>query len=282
MLSVIPLLFCTLLLLLGLFHSDAMKLVVATRLHLGKAEAPPTDLEAKIQNFTHFCEESCQAQVGLLIVESTPRIEGYDLVAAVQKACDTHAAPDANCRFHVLPVTPYYKFATPLNVAVGYAVGECQADRILFVSAETNAPRAAIQQLLQAVSPQDCLLAGAALPGHDYEPGQHALGGRTCPWNTLSVWKARTLALTGFQLVSDGHLTEEPSYGIEEVVAAALLQKLHPPSTVKLIQLEGVEWNQDFSDPERKKWHEEKMQSKTIRARRQMELMGLSGVVEHC
>jgi hypothetical protein len=55
------------------------------------------------------------------------------------------------------------------------------------------------------------------------------LNARTTPWNTLAIWKVSMLALTGFQVVSDGILTEdatEPSYGVEEVVAIALLQKV--------------------------------------------------------
>ena len=53
----------------------------------------------------------------------------------------------------------------------------------------------------------------------------------------------------------------------------------------KLISLElpnEVIWGQDFKEDEaRREWHERKMQSKESRARRQLELMGLSGTVLH-
>jgi hypothetical protein len=85
--------------------------------------------------------------------------------------------------------------------------------------------------------PDDTLVAGALLGGHTYHEGNSAgapnnqvveLNGRTTPWNTLAIWKVSMLALTGFPLVSDGIVTDdatEPSFGVEEVVTIALLQR---------------------------------------------------------
>jgi hypothetical protein len=172
----------------------------------------------------------------------------------------------------------------------------------MFVSAEMSAPKEAIQTLLSATrnldgsEDSDVLVAGARLAGHDYRAQEDAtavvapLTGRTSPWNTLAVWNLRKLALTGFQLVSDGLVTDddknqEPWYGgIEEVVAIALLQKLlgADRAKAKLLHIPGIEWDQNFDDPERKRWHEYKMESKATRAAHQLALTRLEGEVVHC
>jgi hypothetical protein len=265
-------------------------LIAATRLHLGKAAAPPSaeDLQAKVSNFAGFCADSCQAAIGVLAVDCTPRIAGYDLVEAVQAACDKVELPGST-RLHVLSVTPWGKFVPALNALVLFAAShECKADQILFVSAETSASRAAVETLQSHMTP-DTLVAGAYLQGHEYQGSDVSvdLNGRTSPWNTLAVWDLKKLTLTGFQLVSDGVLTDDatdPSFGIEEVVATALLQKLlgADQAKSKLVKLPDVDWNQDFDDPERKQWHEEKMKSKLTRAARQLQLTSLSGTVYHC
>lgn len=272
------------------------KLYVGTRLHLGNSTvAPPDEIwKAKVNSFANFCTESCgPGTVGIIAVDATPKIPNYCLVDTIRKlTADTTTSAGL---LEVLPVTPWGKFVPALNALIGYAASQSCAvdDRILFVSAETGAPTEAVQTLVSHMD-HDTLVAGARLEGHDYRPRDGddraatvALTGRTSPWNTLAVWNLRKLALTGFQLVSDGLLTNdstEPSYGIEEVVATCLLQKLlgqdHAKS--KLVQLPGIHWDQEFETPERQKWHEFKMESKSIRAARQLELTGLSGVVHHC
>ena len=266
---------------------DSPSLVVATRLHLGQASVPPSQesLDAKMAQFYQFCSESCQASLGLVAVDSTPKMDGYNLVSAVQLACDKL---NHTTRIHILPVTPWNKFVPALNALISYACKE-RHDQILFVSAETNAPATAIQHLRDHLTP-DTLVAGAVLAGHDYR-GKDAcvvLDGRTSPWNTLAVWNLSKLALTGFSIVSDGLLTDDqeaPSYGVEEVAATALIQKVLGSENAKskLVSCPGIDWEvDDFDDPERKKWQEKKMNSKVERAARQLELMGLQGVVHHC
>lgn len=252
-------------------------------MHLGNALITPSaeDLASKIASFRNFCRESCQGASGVIAVDATPKIENYDLVAVVTEIC---AKLDE--RIHVLPVTPWGEFVSALNSMIIYARKRLHADRIMFISAETAADPENIQQLLTHLEP-DTLVVGARLPGHAFRGECVALAGTTCPWNTLAVWDLKKLSLTGFQLVSDGLLTddkEEPSFGIEEVVAIALLQKLLGKENAKskLVSLNNVSWQVDsFEDPERRKWQEQKMKSKDSRAKRQLDLIGLSGEVYH-
>jgi len=230
----------------------------------------------------------------------------------------------------VLPVTPWGKFVPALNAIVSYAsdrnrgseLSAKAADFLVLVSAETAASASSMSKLFSHLvssssSEDDTLVVGAALPGHDYRGGTAAttttskeqettqkracvvdLDGRTCPWNTLAIWNLNKLALTGFQLVSDGILTDDatdPSYGVEETVAVCVLQRILGPNRAKaklvLLDDDGgeggggsydVTWDRQFEDPERRRWHENKMQSKRARAQRQLELIGLSGKVHHC
>jgi hypothetical protein len=255
--------------------------------------------------------------MGVLAVDATPKIACYDLVEAVQAACDKAMAAAAAAsstttaatRLHVLSVTPWGKFVPALNALVQFAAANIspplyegkQSDgiwlhQILFCSAETACSAQAVKTLQRHLQ-ADTAVVGACLPGHDYKGTSVVeLNGRTSPWNTLALWDLRKLALTGFLLVSDGLLSDDkldPSFGIEAVVATCLLQKLLGPDQAKskLVQLtstsgddndSAVGWNQDFDDPARKKWHEQKMASKVTRAARQLEMTGLSGVVHHC
>lgn len=242
-----------------------------------------------IASLSDFCTHSCPAgTVGIIAVDETPKFEHYNLVNAVTTICAERP------NVHALPVTPWGMFVPALNALITYARRKQQppADRILFISAETTADSQDIQQLLTHLTP-DTLVVGARLLGHagsrgdDTESVVLPLSGTTSPWNTLAIWDLQKLALTGFQLVSDGLLTgdkEEPSFGIEEVVAIALLQKLlgKVNAKAKLVSLKNVNWQVDsFEDQERQKWHEEKMKSKDIRAQRQLDLMGLAGEVYH-
>ena len=127
------------------------------------------------------------------------------------------------------------------------------------------------------------------------------LTGRTAPWNTCALWDVPKLALTGFHLVSEGlHPDDDGSSdgdgggdggwcaGVEEVATIAVLQRVLSPrrARAKLVALPGmVSWaTEDFGDDaNQREWHERKMESKCARAKRQLDLLGLSdGVVIHC
>lgn len=268
-------------------------MIVATRLHLGQSSSPPTDLDDKVAGFYDFCRTSCpKGTTGVLAVDATPKIAGYNLVDAVQAACekchaaDSAADDDETPILTVLPVTPWGKFVPALNALVQFSASETSASQILFCSAETSASPTAVSSL-QAALTDDTLVAGALLQGHEYKVGAQALTGRSSPWNTLALWDLKKLALTGFLLVSDGLLTDDavdPSFGIEEVAATCLLQQLLGADKCKskLVKCTGIDWKVTFDDPERAAWQDKKMKSKLTRAQRQLELTGLKGVVHHC
>ena len=183
----------------------------------------------------------------------------------------------------VIPVTPWNKFTPALNAIVSKAAYD-ECDYCLMVSAETsNAPPLAVQRLLN-LHDSDTLVVGAVLSGHDYHADSlQALNGRTTPWNTLAVWNVSKLALTGFALVAEGVHAPNPAVGVEEVSTIAVLQKVLGGSKAKakLVPLVDVQWDQQFEDEERRKWHEAKMNSKLERAQRHLDLLGLTGTVHH-
>lgn len=254
------------------------RLIVATRLHLGQAQEPPSNLQENIERFCHFCIHDCRADAGIVAVDADDtKIPNYSLQKAVQHTIDQLSTGH---RVHVLPVTPWGKFVPALNALLGSALRDHQADQICFVSAETNATRTSME-MLQSHLNEHTLMVGARLVGHNFQPGKQVpLDGTTCPWNTLSIWNARKLARTGFLHISDGLLCEG---GIEEVEVVAMQQQLFPDEAAcKLVELPGVDWAIDFDDPKRKEWHEFKMKSKIDRAKQQLSMLGgLTGVVQH-
>jgi hypothetical protein len=258
------------------------KLVIATRLHLGKASSPPNDEKIKewISNFQRLtsqntvdenCEYTC---IPVIAVDATPKIPGYDYVDAIRQRCPPN--------IYVLPVTPWYQFVSALNALLLYATHDVKAHCILFVSAEVSASASCIATLLRHLK-DDTLVVGAAMNGHVYnsKPGENVvLTGRTCPWNTLAIWNVPKLCQTGFVMVSD----LGSAGGVEECAAVALQQKLFSVSDrkAKLVQLKEITWQETFDDEERKKWHEQKMNSKLERAQQQLAALQLTGSVLHC
>lgn len=274
-----------------------MNLVIATRLHLGRASTPPSEdsikgIVAKLKTIADdhsLIEENYVTEV-VIAVDAAPKIEHYDYVQSVRNAVDnTDFSSSSKDNIHVLPVTPWGKFTPALNSLVLFANSQLQADLIMFTSAEVNLSSTIVSKLCQHVTEnENVVVAGAALNGHQYHAvktesdtlrREFPLTGRTTPWNTLCVWSLDKLSLTGFSTVSD----LGTSAGIEEVVAIAMLQKLFPKSEARLIQVSGIDWEESFeNDEKRKKWHQEKMNSKITRAEHQLKLLGLSGTVIHC
>eukprot|EP00522_Entomoneis_paludosa_P010612 CAMPEP_0172452480 /NCGR_PEP_ID=MMETSP1065-20121228/10127_1 /TAXON_ID=265537 /ORGANISM="Amphiprora paludosa, Strain CCMP125" /LENGTH=771 /DNA_ID=CAMNT_0013204539 /DNA_START=114 /DNA_END=2429 /DNA_ORIENTATION=- len=299
--------------------SVPLRVVVATRLHNRQATHALTDdaIRHKIREFADVCQMADAVQ-GIIAVDA----EDTTLLKQVNKEIDGSSTPMV-----ALPITPWGRFVPALNALIGYAAAlEEMPDCILFSSAETSATRQSVQALLNQMlehpmgtdvggafprlrtsklAPEppkldiSTLVAGALLPGHDYQSKTERdgsddekavqkveLNGRTTPWNTLAVWNLRKLATTGFLLLSEGFLTsteEDPSYGVEEVVTIALLQKLlgQEEAVAKLVPVPGITWDAEFADPERQLWHQTKMESKLSRAARQMKIAKLEGVVHH-
>lgn len=287
----------------GLFLSHAnlestatkMKLVVATRLHLGRASSIPSDETIKniIANLkaiadNHSLIEGYAIEI-VIAVDATPKIKNYDYVQSVRSALHVNDTDISYSNIHILPVTPWGKFVPALNSLLLFANNQLQADLIMFISAEVNLSSSTVSTLCQhLIEDENVIVAGAALNGHQYHAAlsrsdlshqEVPLTGRTTPWNTLCVWNLNKLSLTGFSTVSD----LGTSAGVEECVAIALLQKLFPKSEARLVKVTDIEWEESFKqDEERRRWHEEKMRSKIERAECQLKLLGLSGTVVHC
>ena len=288
------------------------KLVIATRLHLGRASSPPSDgtIKKVISNLKTIADdrrliEEYEIEV-VIAVDATPKIEHYDYVQSVRNALDSFVVNinsknnntgsninnnNDKSNIHILPVTPWGKFVQALNSLVLYSNTQLKADLIMFISAEVNLSSSTVSTLCQhVIENEHVIVAGAALNGHQYHAAvstgserqrqrEVPLTGRTTPWNTLCVWDLDKLSLTGFSTVSD----LGTSAGVEECVAIALLQKLFPKSEARLVKVDDIEWNEKSlqEDEERYKWHQEKMNSKLERAGRQLELLKLSGTVVH-
>ena len=284
-------------------------LAIATRLHLGQASHPPpkSQLYETLSNFAKLAS-TVGANHAVVAVDAEEKLEGYNLVEEVTKICqtlndgisdsektdDVQSTCPLHINIHVLPVTPWGKFVPALNaVVIWCARNKCQ--QLLFVSAEVHLTEEVMQNLRSKLC-ERTLVVGTVLQGHEYkgtinneEEVEVELTGRTTPWNTCALWNVSKLALTGFLLVSEGlHPDEdgrEGSSGVEEVCAIATLQRILQPDNAKakLVSIPGTEWEVDFGEDEkRREWHEKKMMSKFIRAKRQLDLLGLSGTVIHC
>lgn len=269
--------------------------VVATRIHLGKQSNPPpqSKLESTLSTFISTAS-NIGASRAVIAVDPVEKIKGYDLVQALKDALKTVQNDNTvimDCDF--LSVSPWGNFVPALNALISYAcltpsVDGSYANTILFISAETTLTKDSMIKLDQYMDLEDTLVVGAALPGHDYvdtnvageEEGKVIeLNGRTCPWNTLALWNLKKMKL-GFPLVADGiHKMDDGSpvpAGIEEFSTVLLHQKMSEEnkSKAKLVKVPGIEWEQSFTDEERKKWHEAKMKSKLSRAEMHREVLG--------
>lgn len=177
----------------------------------------------------------------------------------------------------VFPVTPWGKFVLPLNAIIMMARSELGAGaKLLLSSVEVSLIREKIDQLFNYMDDRT-LVVGAALQGHQYEPGTHQRAtGREVPWNTFSVWNPEYLWTTGFPLLGDGIMNDPSTAGVEEVATIAILQRLYPNLEAKLVSV-GDAWDTSHFDGERLAAHEKKMSSKNDRPAKQLASVGLEG-----
>jgi hypothetical protein len=258
------------------------QVAIATRIHLQNASVPPLkgDLERTIQPFLDFVS-SVEVQRAYIAVDGAPKFSGHDLVGMIKELTQ-----DSN--IEVITVVPWYQNIPALNAILEQAA-QHGASYLLFASAETTTSRGLVNVMLQHMTSQT-LVTGAVFPGHDYHAkSRQPLNGRTSPWNTLAMWNVDKLALTGFPMVAEGVHRDEVdgkpiAAGVEEVSAIALLQKMlgAESAKAKLLPLQDVQWRRDFDeDDERRRYHEQKMQSKVERPAKHLKLLGLEGYVEH-
>jgi hypothetical protein len=62
---------------------------------------------------------------------------------------------------------------------------------------------------------------------------------------------------------------------LQEVTAINLIQHLRPNLRAVLVRIEGINWETNFTDPDRAKYHENKMLSKDERPAHQMNRLGI-------
>ena len=245
-----------------------MQLLVALRLH--GQHGQPLALAAVLDGITRAVVYADR----VLVLVSLPPDLLAELTAAVV----------------VLPkvvlqvVEPWGKFTFALNVAVQHA-SDNGFEVIAFQSVEMRVKQPVISALLSLFTDERVLVVGPVLEGHEFSPGEVSLRGRTCPWNTLALWRVDLLGLTGFPSVADGR--EGVEAGVEEVSTVALLKHLRPEAKAVLVSIrsrESIHWDLEAveADAERRAWHEKKMRSKDDRPAKHLQLLGLPPTfVEH-
>ena len=62
---------------------------------------------------------------------------------------------------------------------------------------------------------------------------------------------------------------------LQEVTAINLIQHLRPNLRAVLVRIKGIDWETNFTDPDRAKYHENKMLSKDERPAHQMTRLGI-------
>ena len=264
------------------------EIILATRIHLGKQSIPPCTptLTNTLSAFLQTAS-SINASKAVIAVDPEEKIAGYDLVSAIEQALAEARKELSSCttpqHCAILKVSPWGNFVPALNALTAWACqnqDEKNKDEsiIMFISAETTVTKETVGEMTRHMT-DDTLVVGAVLPGHDYHGAGNGndhgvaayLNGRTCPWNTTAMWNLNKLAIFGFPLVAEGvHKLKDGTpvaAGIEEFATIMLHQRMSPGrSKAKLVKVAGVEWEQNFEDEERRKWHEAKMKSKHSRA----------------
>lgn len=177
-----------------------------------------------------------------------------------------------NKRINAFAVSPW-GFTAALNALTLKATG-AKFKYLLCQSVEVAIIPSIIEKMVSHMDNRTVVI-GAALPGHDFQPGKTAKGnGFTNPWNTCSIWNLRYLAPFGFLLA--GEYPSNPAMaGEEEVVTISAIQKIHPESKAKLVKIDGIKWKTDFKDPKRLLYQKEKMLTKNIKIKTQLEYIGL-------
>lgn len=239
----------------------------ATRMHQAEVSRP--------LNFGHlgaFVETVAPSVSRIAIAVGAPGESQSRLHDIVQGAKRAIEGKSGGVPVEVIAVDPWGNFLPALNALTANAARN-GCETILFASVEA-APVPSVIDALRDVLDDDLesLVAGAALPGHDFRVGERELTGITSPWNTLALWRLETLALVGFPLVSEGIAADG---GVEETSAIECFARIMPDKArAYLVRLPEVVWQTTFDDPKRAEWHARKMASKASRAAAHLALLG--------
>lgn len=122
----------------------------------------------------------------------------------------------------VLPIYPWGRFVTALNVALRRVLDEVHYRRVIFQSLEFLVDKNVISTLSDYMTNhENAIVVGPAMNGHLFVPGSNPLTGRTCPWNTCAMWDLEKLHLLGFPMIGDGLLDKGSETGGVEVSSIA-------------------------------------------------------------
>lgn len=252
-------------------------LLVVTRVHMKEASKMPDP-----QNIVEFVKNSQLYATKILVcvgAADSRNIETY-----VNDAINLLTTQNLNEKVTFLPVHPWGYFVSSLNVAIRYAQDN-DCSRIAFQSVEFKISDEAVRTLLRiSTSMETVLVVGPEMNGHIFSEGFNAVTGRSIPWNTFAIWNVAHLSVTGFPMIGDGTASDRKIGGVEEVSTINLLQMVDPLLQAVLVRSShsGFEWSTHFDDPERRSWHENKMNSKNDRPAKQMKIANIKdGTVQH-
>lgn len=266
-----------------------MMICAATRIH---SVPVSSELEVKVIKFLKCALSYCKNVLIAVKVDLSDEMNGQELFHFVQKIVNSQQ--NLLATVVVLPISQWGPGVTPALNALLQRALLLDATHILYQSLEVQVSVPDVLRLSELCG-EDTLVAGARFQGHDFavdsvsvlaHPSSAisvAATGRSVPWNTLALWNASTLAVTGFPMVADG-VIKGTAWGVEEVSAIALAQLVSPEKTkAKLVTLPSVQWKASFHDPVRQAAHESKMESKLSRPATHLNLLPSSaqGVVEH-
>lgn len=249
------------------------KLVVITRIHAKSASSlpPPSSIYSFIINTLKY------SQHVIICIDAGKFLGDMNYISSLQAILSQYSLTET---VDIIPITPWGHFTSALNIGVIRAK-ELNFNFVCFQSFEVKISNNSVKRLLQIASENNTLLVGPAFSGHLFQVGIHELNGRTCPWNTFAIWSMDYLFRTGFAMISDGVGMSLHSGGVEEIATANLLMHLYPQLVVKLVHCDDVEWDTDFQDAERAKYHEKKMESKNSRSAAQMNVLGIGNAKVH-
>lgn len=241
---------------------------VATRFFEKDPAKAPLRL-AQLQAFVNRMLALEVGGVGIAINTAIDRSDAMSHIAALGRANVTAFA-----------VTPWGRFVPALQ-ALLQAASVAGFPKILCISVEVEIDADALAALDREVH-TTALVAGLRMPGHLFQPGEHACDGPRSPWNTAALWRVRD-GLDRIGFASAGEALFDPSgksAGIEEVSTIALYQKMYGDCGATLLDASHVAWNTDrASQPDAL---EEKLRSKQSRAARQLaSAQLLPGRVQH-
>lgn len=239
--------------------------VSATRLH--SANAKKTSIE--IDDLKRWCDQVLSYCDYLIIaVDAEYASKFHDELAGYNK------------NIRVITINSWISYTHPLNTILEEAM-HAGANEILFQSIEVVTSIQTVRKL-KAYLKDDTLVIGAKLSGHCWDDDKAvAITGSSTPWNTLALWNVKKLGLTGFLSVSSGSLVGIPG-GVEEAVTISLLQHLNPNTMkAKIVNIADVVWKTQWECNYRTNYHNEKIASKDLRSKIQLDKLGIaSGLVE--